>query len=545
MQRMCLSLLFIFALLMAACAPAAPGGAGTESTTEEASGDNILNFGMDAADLGTLDPHFAATTNDRTIVDMVFNALVRYTPGQAPAIEADLAEAVPEPELTDDGQQVWTFNLRQGVMCHAGPETDAYELTSADVVYSLTKSANGDRSAYASAYEGWSVEAVDDYTVQITIEQPLSPVLFLPNVADYAGGFIVCSQAVEAMGDEAFKTHPVGTGPFIFESYFAQDAITLAANPDYFRGAPLLDGVNARFMPDLNSRDLGMKAGELHVIAGISESAWIQSIQAEEGYEVDIFGPGEVGTIHFNQSVAPLDDVRVRQAIAYALDREEFKALFAPEATGDAYSPVPGDFMIGGFSAEEATDAGLDYSYDPEKAQALMTEAGQEAGFDLEVVSSEKNFYRRFYESMQAQLSAININLTVNIVDHSSMHSLIREDANPIVVYGAFRPNADVYLTRFYLSDSIVVTGAKPDTNFSHYTGIDDMILEARFETDADAQTQMWKDAQAKLLEEMVAHSILYTQSVYARADNIDYGHEALTSVLNLYPQFTEKTTIQ
>ena len=252
------------------------------------------------------------------------------------------------------------------------------------------------------------------------------------------------------------------------------------------------------------------------MVAGVSESAWIQNIEAEEGYGVDIFGPGEVGTIHFNMSVPPLDDVRVRQAIAYALDREEFKALFAPEATGVAYSPVPGDFMLGGFSADEATGAGLDYAYNVEKAQELMAEAGQADGFALEVVSSEKNFYRRFYESMQSQLSAINIELTVNIVDHSSMHSMIREDVNPIVVYGAFRPNADVYLTRFYLSDSIVVSGAKPDTNFSHVTDIDELILEARFETDADRQIELWKEAQTVLLENMVAHSILYTQQVYA-----------------------------
>ena len=544
MRRVLPILVLTFTLLLAACASAAPTETGTVSEAMDEA-PKILNFGMDAADLGTLDPHFAATTNDRTVVDMIFNALVRYKPGEAPTIEADLAEAVPEPVLTDDGKQTWTFTLRQGVMCHPSSVTDAYELTSADVVYSLNKSANADRSAYASAYDGWTIEAVDDYTVQITIDQPLSPVLFLPNVADYAGGFILCSQAVEALGDEAAKTEPIGTGPFMYDSYSAQDSISLVANPDYFRGAPALDGVLARFMPDLNSRDLGLKAGELHVISGISESAWIQGIEAEADYAVDIFGPGEVGTIHFNTTVEPLGDVRVRQAIAYALDREEFKALFAPEATGDAYSPVPGDFMIGGFSADEAANAGLDYAYNVEKAQELMAEAGYEAGFALEVVSSEKNFYRRFYESMQAQLSAINIDLAVNIVDHSSMHSLIREDANPIVVYGAFRPNADVYLTRFYLSDSIVVSGAKPDTNFSHYTEIDDLILEARFETDPDRQTQLWKDAQTQLLENMIAHSILYTQQVYARATNVDYGHDALTSVLNLYPQFTEKTTIK
>jgi len=544
------ALLISLLALMVACAPApvpetgedaASGeGAAAESTEGEA---QMLQFGMDAADLGTLDPHFAAATPDRTVVDMVFNALVRYAPGNAPEIEPDLAVEIPEPEVTDDGQQVWTFQLREGVMCHPGPETDAYELTAEDVVYSLNKSTNADRSAYASAYEGMTFAALDDYTVQITLEQPLSPVLFLPSVADYAGGFIVCSQALEAMGDEAFKTHPVGTGPFMFESYTPQDRVVLTANADYFRGAPLLAGVEARYMPDFSSRELGLQAGELHVIDGLSDSAWIQSISAEEDLIIDVFGPGEVTTVHFNTSVEPLDNPLVRQAMAHALDRDEFVALFAPEATEKVFSPVPAQIMPGGLTEEEVVELDLDYAYDPARARELLAEAGHADGFTLEVVSSEMPAYRRVYESMQAQLADIGIDLTINVVDHASMHSLIREDANPIVVYVAFRPNADVYLTRFYHSDSIVVTGAAPDTNFSHYDQIDDLIIEARFETDPEQQVELWKDAQVQILTDMVSHTIMFQGQVYAHRANVDYGHE-VNSVLNLYPQFTEMTQI-
>lgn len=540
-----LGLLLTLALLLVACAPAAaPAGddAGGAEAMDDASG-TVLRFGIAAADLGTLDPHFAAATNDRAVVDMLFNALVRYVPGNAPEIEADLAEAIPEPELTDDGKQVWTFTLRQGVMCHGSEASEAYELTSTDVVYSLTKSADAERSAYASAYAGMTFEAIDEYTVSITLDQPLSAVLFLPNIADYAGGFIVCSQAVEALGDEAFATNPVGTGPFAFESYSAQEKVMLTANQDYFRGAPALAGVEVRYMPDFSSRELGLKAGELDLISGLDDSAWIQSTDAEENLTVDVFGPGEVATIHFNTTVEPLDNPLVRQAIAYGLDRDEFLALFAEESAENVFSPVPAQFMTGGLTEEEATAAGLDYSYNPEKAAELMAEAGYADGFALEVVSSELDAYKRIYESMQAQLSALNINLAVNIVDHSSMHSLIREDANPIVVYVAFRPNADVYLTRFYLSDSIVVTGAKPDTNFSHYAAIDDLILEARYETDTERQVELWKEAQIQILTDMVAHTLHYQGQVYARSTNVDYGHQ-LSSVLNLYPQITELTTV-
>ncbi|HEY52688.1 MAG TPA: polyamine ABC transporter substrate-binding protein [Caldilineae bacterium] len=502
----------------------------------------IFRYADKAADLGTMDPHFAAATNDRNLADMMFNALVRYKPGDGSVFEPDLAMKLPEPELVD-GKQVWTFELRRGVMCHPTEETPSYELTSADVVWSLAKSANPDTSAYAGEYSGMSVEAVDDYTVKITMDQPLSPVLFFPKIADYAGGFIVCQKQYEAVGAEGFKTNPSGTGPFMFESYTPQDNVTLAANDAYFRGRPLLDKVVYRFMPELNSRELGLKSGDLDAINGQNEGAWVERMDQEDGISVDVYGVGEVATIHFNTTVSPLDDVRVRKAIAYALDRDEFLALFGPPVAANVYSQVPAQFLAGGLTEKEVVELGLDYAKDLDKAKALLAEAGYADGFSLELVSSERESYLKPYTSMQAQLAPLGIDIKINTVDHSSMHKLIRDDVNPIVVYVAWRPNADVYLTRFYHSDSIVVTGAKPDTNFSHYTGIDDLIEAARVEQDPDKQIELWKEAQIKLLDEMISLPLLYMNQVTARHDYVDFGHE-LKSALALYPQIDETTRI-
>ena len=502
----------------------------------------FLRYADKAADLGTMDPHFAASTNDRNLVDMIFNGLIRYKPGDGSTFEPDLATELPEPELVD-GKQVWTFKLRSGVMCHPSDEVPAYELTSEDVVFSLQKSANADTSAYAGEYTDMAVEAVDASTVKITLDTPLSPVLFYPKVADYAGGFIVCKQSYEALGAEAFKTNPIGTGPFMFDSYSPQEKVLLVANEDYFRGRPKLDGVDYRYMPELNSRELGLKSGELDVINGAAEGIWVERMSSEEGIEVDVYGVGEVATIHFNLTVEPLDNPLVRKAIAYALDRDEFLALFGEPVSANVYSPVPAQFLPGGLTQEEVAALDLEYAVDRDKARELMAEAGYEDGFSLEMVSSERESYLKNYESMQAQLAEIGIDIKINVVDHSSMHTLIREDANPIVIYVAWRPNADVYLTRFYHSDSIVVTGAKPDTNFSHYEAIDDMIEAARGELDPDQQIEMWKDAQIKTLEEMVSYPLQYQNQVTARRDYVDFGHE-LKSVLALYAQFTENTSI-
>lgn len=511
-------------------------------TPEEAVIPAMLRFGIDAADLGTLDPHFAAARNDRAVVDMIFNGLLRYEPGNYPLIEPDLAVSIPDPEIVA-GKQVWTFELRRGVMCHPSPQTEAYELSADDVVYSLQKAANGDRSAYAGEYTDMTVEKVDDYTVRITLEKPLSSFLFLPKVVDYAGGFIVCKKAVEAMGDEAFSTHPVGTGPFKFESHTPGEKVRLVANEQYFRGQPLLEGVEVIYLPEFSDRFERLKSGELDVIFASEESEAIEEIEQEAEIVVDIFGVGQVVTAHFNTSLEPLNDVRVRQAMAYALDRDEFLHVFAEGVATNVYSPVPAQFLPGGLTKEEVEALNLDYGRDLEKAKQLLDEAGYPDGFTLEVVTSEREHYRKNYESMKEQLAQIGIELNINVVDHSTMHDIIREDKNPIVIYVAWRPNADVFLSSFFHSDSTVVTGANPDTNFSHYDQIDSLIEGARNELDPIKQTQLWKQAQIKIMDDMVAYPLHILNFVYAHRTNVEYGHD-LVGTTALYPQFTETTRI-
>ncbi len=199
------------------------------ATTTLAGDPNVLRFGIDAADLGTGDPHRAASRNDRAVVDMIFNGLLRYKPGEAPTIEPDLAMNIPHPEIVN-GKQIWIFHLRRGVMCHPGPKTDAYELTADDVVYSLRRTADPKRSSYAGEYKGMNVERIDDHTVKLTFEKPLSSILFFPKVADYAGGFVVCSKAAQAVGDQLFGKHPDGTGPFMFARREAGRRLRLVGN---------------------------------------------------------------------------------------------------------------------------------------------------------------------------------------------------------------------------------------------------------------------------------------------------------------------------
>lgn len=501
-----------------------------------------LRFGTNAADLANLDPHYASGTQDRTVVDMIFNGLVRFAPGDSSTIEPDLATEIPEPVMEGD-LQTWTFTLRDDAMCHPWEGGEGYQLTSEDVVYSLEKAANTDTSGYAADYEGITFEAVDDMTVKISLETALSPTLFLPKVANYNGGFIVCSQAVEALGLEGFQTQPVGTGPFMFDSYTPQTSVSLVANDDYFRGAPQLAGVEVRYMPDATSRELALQSGELDAASGLSEAQWVERINAEGNLQADVFGPGEAAFVNLNVENEFLSDPLVRQAIAHAIDREEHQALYGSPVSEIIYSPVPAALMPGGLTEEEAVAAEVDYPYDPERSRELLAEAGYPDGFDMTLITSEMPAYRANYEVLQAELADVGINIELQVVDHATMHAQIREDVNPIVIYVVFRPNADILLTQFFDSDSIVVTGEAPVTNFSHYSGVDDLIEQARTETDPEAQEQLWRDANIQILQDVAAIPLQYQNQVYARTANVDYGHE-LVSVLALYPGIDETTTI-
>ena len=535
-----LALVFLFATACGA-GTSAPPQASTGAIQAHSGG--ILRIGQDAADLSSLDPHFASGTQDRALVDMVYNGLIRFAPGDSTTFEPDLAVSLPTPTVNADGTETWTFALRHGVMCQPSDGVAAYELTSDDVVYSLQKAATKDTSAYSSDYDGMKFSSNGQYSVAVTLTKPLSPALFYPRFANYSGGYILCKRAAQQLGLDGLKTHPVGTGPFTFAQYSPKEKVDLIANPAYFRGRPQLDGIEYRYMPDLSSRELALRSGQLDVIFGKADQKWVEQMSQASNTRVDVFGVGEVSTIFFNTAKPPFDNLTVRQAVASALNRDEFAALYGDTVAQKVFSPVPQPFMAGGLNEQDATAQHVNYPYDPNRARDLLNQAGLGSGFEFSVVSSEMSAYRVIYESLQAQLARVGIKMNINVVDHATMHDQIRKDVNPLVVYVAFRPTADAYLTQFFHSDAIVVTGKNPNTNFAHYASVDEQIDMARNEPDLARQEALWKQAQTKALQDVVAYPIQYTNQVYARSTNVDYGHQ-LKSVIQLYPGIDEKTRL-
>jgi peptide/nickel transport system substrate-binding protein len=513
----------------------------------------VLQFGLEAGDAKTFAPHRASNSMDRTVADIIFNGLVRYPPGNNVKIQPDLATSW---GVSKD-HKVWTFHLRKGVFFHPFPGYPAgYELTSEDVVYSLKRAANPAHSAFAGEYEGMDFMAVDPYTVRITTRNPMSETLFLPKVANYTGGAIVCKKALEEKGEEWVTTHPIGTGPFMFKLYEPQQKTVLVKNKNYFRGEPILEELVVRYMSSISSREIGLRAGELDMIAGATGEKWLEKIKTFPDIKVNIFGPQDVELLFLNMTKPPFNDIKVRKAVSYAISRKEVAAFIGESLAVPIYSPSLAPPEPGALTKEEASKAGVIYEDNLKKAKQLLTEAGYPRGLKTEVFISESEAsYLRPMTGIQAQLRKAGIDLVLKVVDHSSYHSLIRKDANPLVYYAPWRPNVDVMLNQFYHSRSTVVTGKKPDTNFSHYgsvdadgdgkiDSVDDLIERARWEVDSKKQIALWKEAQIKILKDVAVVPIIRQKWIMAMRSYVDLGEPCEWCWVTYACQPTERTRI-
>jgi peptide/nickel transport system substrate-binding protein len=497
---------------------------------------NTLRLATNVSDLQSLDAHFGVGTQDRIVVDMVHNGLIRFTPGTEDEFEPDLAEDMPAVEENDDGTQTWTFLLREGVIPHPINGTELPELTVSDILFSYEKAADPNRSAFSYDYVGWTFEADEaSRTFRVTVPQPLSPLLFHPKVANLSGGFIIPQAAWEMLGADGLVTHPVGTGPFMYSRYSPQNRFELVAHKDFFRGEPQLDGVHVVYLPDPTSRELALQTGDIEVTDGVRERSWVDRIDASEGLSVDMFGVHESLNIHLSTQHEILQDIRVREAIVKGISRENHMEIAGSPISEVQYAVTSSNNVPGGLTEEEAEEAGVNYQFDPEGAITLLAEAGYPDGFELDLVASEMDVYRVNYEVLQEEMRQIGIVVNLEIVQHATMHELIREGRNAIIIYSVYRPNPDIFLTQFFTTDG-------GPTNFSGYT-VDELRDQARFETDPDVQNDLWKQANIEILQNYAAYAPMYTNQVYARRSTVDYGHELKANV-SYYPGITENTTM-
>jgi peptide/nickel transport system substrate-binding protein len=502
----------------------------------------VLRVGLNSRDMGVLHPHIATASGDTPVIDSVFSGLLSYASPKisVAAIQPDLAESW----KASDDHKTYTFILRKGAKWHKGYG----EVTSADVKYSLEWVRDNPQSTFKTLYANIaSVDTPDAYTVVVSLKNP-DPVFQL-SVANWQGGYIICKKAVDEMGDK-YKSQPIGSGPFQFDSYKPKESVTLAANPDYFRGKPKLSQVVFSYIPDDTSRRFAFVRQEVDMIQAPPSEDWLSEVvKATPGKPiVDLLGPTRMVSISMKSTVKPLDNPLVRQAIAYAINRDDYVQFFG-RVFIPVYSPTPPEYF--GTVPKDKIPADLLYTYDPDKAKKLLAQAGFAKGFKLETIISERADYLNLAQINQEQLAKIGIDLKLNVVDQSTYVSgIIKDNKGSLVWSTASRfPSADTLMREFWLCAADV---SKP-------TGVQNFALYCNPTFDADYQAGIasadpaqrekhFEDAELLLLKDMPSITIGGLATAALRQSYVDLGYpvakdENILSLPYMY-HLTEKTNV-
>ncbi|MCH8467454.1 MAG: ABC transporter substrate-binding protein [Roseinatronobacter sp.] len=332
-----------------------------------------------------LDPTSGAAAAIREVTySNIFEGLTRFGPDGS--ILPGLAHGW---DVSDDGL-TYTFPLREGVQFHDGTPFSAE-----DVVFSLERaraedSTNAQKQLFAAIE---TVTALDPLTVEVTLSQPQGAFLF--NMA--WGDAVIMSPASVASN----ATNPVGSGAFRFLRWVQGDRLELERNPDYWGEAPALERATFRFISDPSAAFAAMMAGDVDAFPNFPAPESLAQFEADPRFNV-IVGSTEGETIlSMNHQNPALADIRVRQAISHAINRQDIidGAMFGyGTPIGSHFAPHHPDYL----------DLTANSPHDPEAARALLAEAGQE-GLTLRLMLPPPTYARRGGEIVAAQLRAVGI----------------------------------------------------------------------------------------------------------------------------------------
>ncbi|GGA43252.1 ABC transporter substrate-binding protein [Pelagibacterium lentulum] len=463
------------------------------------------------------------TGGDNWAIHQVFNTLVKADPGTFATTPEEFRPSLAESWESSDDARTWTYHLRRGVEFHGGYG----EMTAADVLFTFGRQldpsivTNG-KVLYQNIQ---GVEAPDDYTVVFTLERP-DP-LFNGSCIATLPANIISRAAFEERGDE-FNHSPVGTGPYEVVD-FSTDGIVLQAFEDHFDGIAATPNLRIAFIADTTARTLAFASGEVDMIEGVRSPGWIPQMQQRSADTIfDATAPGSFNSLHLNLTQAPLDDLRVRQAIRYAINNEQIAAAYGELATpmvGVIASQFPGSV------SKESLPENLRYEHNIERARELLAEAGYPDGVMISAFTSQREDYASIMLIVQEQLRAAGIELDLQIIDHSTFHADNRSARNAMPLQSSSYPPVPTQPLLQWLSASAVV---QPDgtgqNNFSHYgvaiDGVDDLLEQVQDEPDFERRIALVEEIEQKVLTDLPLLGIITLSYVIARNPRIDLGFE-------------------
>jgi len=439
-----------------------------------------------------LDPRVGLDAFSERIDELLFDSLVHRD------AHFDLQPWLAERWETPD-PLTWIFHLRRGVHFH-----DGRALTARDVKWTFDSLLQGKlRSTKAASYKYVdTVEAADDATVIFHLKEPFSTLLW--NLSDGAIGIVPYG----ALDELAQK--PVGSGPFRFVSAAQDKEVVIERNPDYWSDPPKLARVRLTVIPDMTTRVLELRKGSADIVANALSADMVRSVQNEPGLAVE----SEPGSVYqylaLNVRDPLLSDVRVRQALAYAIDRKPLIEYLWRGQARPANSVLPPQSWA--YDGE-----GGEYAFDPARARALLDAAGYPVKngvrFHLTIKTSTEETSRLLGAVLQQQLRDVGIALEIRSFEFGTFFSDVTHGAFQMYPLRWIGGNQDPEIFEYaFHSSKFSPAGA----NRSHYSNplVDTLIDGARRETDQAKRKALYAEVQHVLDRDLPYIHLWYFDNV-------------------------------
>jgi peptide/nickel transport system substrate-binding protein len=454
----------------------------------------------------SLDPHLTSAYSSFAVLANVVEGLTAMDDN------VQLSPALAESWEQSEDRLTWTFHLREGVTFSNGDP-----FTAADALFSFERIADpelGSGRVSNCGGEGATFEAVDDYTFTITTVEPdgILPI----NVADAAGCAIISPASV---GEDGQVVTPIGTGPFIIEEVSGTTNMTLLKNENYWQeGLPYLDSIEIIVMPEASVREAALLGGQVDWIMSPAPQS-VETLESTEGIVVSGAPQLQYHYMGINLTREPFDDVRVRQAIAYAIDRQqvceagEFGLCTPIEGPTAPGSPWYFDYAP--------------YGRDVERARQLLAEAGVE-NLELELMptSTYENSVRQA-QVIQQNLADVGITATINAPEWAQWLELEGSGQFDIYILSWIGlTDADNY---YYLQHR---TGEV--FNFTGYSNpeFDELVEEGRSMSDFDARYPIYEQANQILVDD-APYVYLYSPLAFRAHTTAVHGYVTRSDLLN------------
>jgi peptide/nickel transport system substrate-binding protein len=480
-----------------------------------------LVVGMATTSMVTLDPAAYSDRATETVIRNIFDGLVtRTTDNQV------------VPELAKDYRWVDSktveFELKQGIRFHNGEE-----LTADDVVFTFERILYQDVGAQRRGFvqEVAVVKKVGNYTVRFELKSPW-PVFLQMLVHNQ----IVPQDYLTRVGDVEFARQPIGAGPFRFVEGSLNERVVLERFDDYYGGAdalppagsPFLDGVIFRMIPDISTRVEALLAGEVHIIQNVPSYKVPKLIGNPE-----ITIKTTVGTrpkfMDLNVTVAPFDDVRVRQALNHAIDADRILA----EVSSGFGVVLPGPLSPANLYADPNL---APYAYDPEKAKTLLDEAGYRPE-DISFVIDAYGSYIEIAEAVAEQLQAFGMAVTVQPSEYNTLKPLLLGCERQAFLRdwgdSAFDPVG--YVEAKWQTYTQGTAAGRGNYACSSSPKVDELIKAGASEPDPDKRQEIYFEMQRLIYKDAPAVFLYVPQEIEAASARVHGWEPSPDSRINLH----------